>query len=271
MSAISSTHDVVNVTVHGGFRASAKDLSRFIPMEVKSLLASTQARHVIFTGHSAGGAVASLLYMHYISGEELVRNRNRSAMWMETEAHDSGGMESSTKFSCITFGAPPVSSVDLTKAFEGRGYGKERGIHVAIMNEHDLVTRADRAYLRSLVDMYRASYSLSPVPHDRSTAADTRQDSDLKQDKISIAQSTAAETHFPMPKPLLWPFGTRVLLKMELVKQNEGERKELKAFKLSQDAYSRLIFTKIAMHKRMAYGDRMEDILRGKLNGNESW
>lgn len=62
---------------------------------------------------------------------------------------------------CISFGAPPISLLPLTKPLPLRR-GRSKSLFLAFINEGDPVPRADKAYVRSLLDLY-----LSPLPPSR--------------------------------------------------------------------------------------------------------
>ena len=51
------------LTVHEGFLNSATRLSSLVARQLNRANKDTPGFHVIFTGHSAGGAVASLLFL----------------------------------------------------------------------------------------------------------------------------------------------------------------------------------------------------------------
>ncbi len=53
-----------DLTVHGGFINSAQRLLSLVTRQLITANKATPHLHVIFTGHSAGGAVASLLFLN---------------------------------------------------------------------------------------------------------------------------------------------------------------------------------------------------------------
>ena len=73
---------------------------------------------LILTGHSAGGAVASLLYAHMIaqnvSSELKVLAQCKLTHNMPPEG-SAEGIEDFKRIHCFTFGAPPVSLLPLRK------------------------------------------------------------------------------------------------------------------------------------------------------------
>lgn len=55
------------VYAHAGFLNSAEALMPTLSKHVKAAITNSLIKHVLFTGHSAGGAVASLLLAKYLS------------------------------------------------------------------------------------------------------------------------------------------------------------------------------------------------------------
>ncbi|KAE8420155.1 hypothetical protein BDV36DRAFT_281717 [Aspergillus pseudocaelatus] len=58
---------------HSGFLDSAKALEKAVSQRIKMYIRENASNysHVLFTGHSAGGAVASLLFLRYLAEESL--------------------------------------------------------------------------------------------------------------------------------------------------------------------------------------------------------
>jgi hypothetical protein len=94
---------------------------------------------LLIAGHSAGGAVAALLYSHMLS-------TSREA---ESELNILTGCFK--RIHCVSFGAPPVSLLPLTKPSKP---ALRKSIFLSFVNEGDPVPRADKAYVRSLLDLY---------------------------------------------------------------------------------------------------------------------
>ena len=90
------------------------------------------ADHVIFTGSSSGGAVASLLFYYF--------------------AFESNNCLGARKRSLITFGSPPVTAQNLTTRAEE--LDTVRSV-LAFVNEGDVVTRLCLGYIESLMHLYK--------------------------------------------------------------------------------------------------------------------
>lgn len=95
---------------------------------------------LLITGHSAGGAVAALLYAHMLSASREAQSELSSLTGCFRRVH------------CVTFGAPPVSLLPLQKP-EGR-QDLRKSIFLSFVNEGDPVARADKAYVRSLLELF---------------------------------------------------------------------------------------------------------------------
>lgn len=54
------------LSAHSGFLSSAKTLSPPVLRHISKLNQEGRIKHVIFTGHSAGGGVAALLYLKFL-------------------------------------------------------------------------------------------------------------------------------------------------------------------------------------------------------------
>ncbi len=62
---------------------------------------------------------------------------------------------------CVTFGAPPVSLLPLTKPEAPQ---LRKSLFLSFVNEGDPVTRADKAYVRSLLELFAAPPPSSQPP-----------------------------------------------------------------------------------------------------------
>ncbi|KIW02522.1 uncharacterized protein PV09_06320 [Verruconis gallopava] len=132
---------------HAGFLHVAKAMVQPVAARLRTLLEEDPSRglaSLLITGHSAGGAVAQLLYSHIVS--ELVESELTFLMSFFKRVH------------CITFGAPPVSLFPL-EAPKGKRHRKS--LFFALANEGDPVVRADKAIVKSLLKLYAV-----PAPSD---------------------------------------------------------------------------------------------------------
>ncbi len=102
----------------------------------------SRARYsLLITGHSAGGAIAALLYSHMLS----------TTAGAESELSILTGCFK--RIHCVTFGAPPVSLLPLSKPDTP---ALRKSLFLSFVNEGDPVARAEKAYIRSLLELYSA-------------------------------------------------------------------------------------------------------------------
>ncbi|KAJ5773797.1 hypothetical protein N7457_008693 [Penicillium paradoxum] len=132
---------------HSGFLSVARKMVAPVAAQLRSLLEEDPSRmsySLIFTGHSAGGAVASLLYLHLLSNSPGVQSPLTYLRGCFKHVH------------CVTFGAPPISLRPLQLSSTTR---TSKSMFFAFINEGDPVSRADKGYFLSLLDLY-----VSPAP-----------------------------------------------------------------------------------------------------------
>ncbi|KAL5398403.1 hypothetical protein PMIN03_012781 [Paraphaeosphaeria minitans] len=113
---------------HTGFLEAVKIL--ISPLAL-SLSAVERGSTLLFTGHSAGAAIASLLFAHLKS--------TKTSPLAETAA----GFDA---IHCIVFGAPPISTTPLPV------HGDERSNHqgslfLSLINDGDPIIKADMGYI----------------------------------------------------------------------------------------------------------------------------
>jgi len=121
---------------------AAKDWIKPIAARLRNLLQENPNRtqcSLLITGHSAGGAIAALLYSHMLSTSPEARSELNVLTGCFKRIH------------CITFGTPPISLLPLEKP---KTRAASKSIFMSFINEGDLVARADFAYVRSLLDLY---------------------------------------------------------------------------------------------------------------------
>ncbi|KAK8041097.1 lipase class 3 [Apiospora phragmitis] len=135
---------------HAGFLSAARKMVKPVATRLRQLLEEqpNRASHsLLITGHSAGGAVAALLYSHMLASSRGAASELNFLTGCFKRVH------------CVTFGAPPVSLLPLAKP-EGRPDLK-KSLFLAFVNEGDPVARADKAYIKNLLELFAA-----PVPND---------------------------------------------------------------------------------------------------------
>ncbi|KAK1655041.1 Alpha/Beta hydrolase protein [Colletotrichum phormii] len=136
---------------HAGFLAVARKMVKPVAARLRQLLEEDPGRaaySLLITGHSAGGAVASLLYAHMLATSPRAGSELNALTGCFKRVH------------CVTFGTPPVSLLPLKRPERAE---LRKSLFLTFVNEGDPIARADKAYVKSLLELYA-----SPAP---STAA----------------------------------------------------------------------------------------------------
>lgn len=126
---------------HAGFLNTARKMIKPVARRLQQLLAERPGREkysLLITGHSAGGAVAALLYCHMMSTAPEARTELRTLTGRFKRVH------------CVTFGAPPISLLPLAKPQRPE---LKRSIFMSFVNEGDPVVRAEKPYVKSLLEL----------------------------------------------------------------------------------------------------------------------
>lgn len=137
---------------------------------------------LLITGHSAGGAVASLLYSHMLS-------ITRAA---ESELSILAGCFK--RIHCVTFGAPPISTFPLTKPDDP---ALKKSLFFAFINEGDPIARAHPTYLRSLIDLYAKAAPKSPYA--QPLTAEKKQTSSLSLTALGSKSTSSLSVNLIRP------------------------------------------------------------------------
>ncbi|KAK4158740.1 Alpha/Beta hydrolase protein [Cladorrhinum sp. PSN259] len=231
------------VSAHSGFLNDARALSEIIEQRIRSAGQTTE--NLIFTGHSAGGAVATLLFLRF-----------RAAL-LGTER----------KVSCVTFGAPPCVSGVLEAEEED---GTERGVHLNIVNEFDMVSRIDGPYILSMVNLLRSMRGLDGL--------ELLPEKDGDQDEFGlkgVSTWSSEDTRvgscveggfWRFPPPRYSHVGKVVVLVTRL----EGEKQEevvTRTLELPREVLEGLLFCRLEVHKRITYAERVKMLEDDKVHG----
>ncbi|KAK4446873.1 mono and diacylglycerol lipase [Podospora aff. communis PSN243] len=171
---------------HAGFLGVARKMVAPVAKRLRQLLEEDPSRasySLLITGHSAGGAVAALLYSHMLSTSKAAMSELNTVASCFKRVH------------CITFGTPPVSLIPLQKPddMECRPQLK-KSLFMSFLNEGDPVARADKAYVKSLLDLFAA-----PAPGSTSTlvvgSGDKKKTPKEKSSKSSLGSSKSSKSN----------------------------------------------------------------------------
>ncbi|KAE8351979.1 alpha/beta-hydrolase [Aspergillus coremiiformis] len=229
---------------HSGFLNSAKALDNTVSHRMNEFIRLNRSRfyHILFTGHSAGGAVASLLFLRYLA---------------------QGSIYPSTRFSCITFGAPPVVTFPL---LESPTIDASSGVCLNFINEFDPVTRADGAYKHCLVDLIHSMYNQQPSLS-RSETSSTTVDSFTTDDSEKIWKGT----DWPVLPSFYSHVGPRIVLLLRAKSSLKETCLRLRAVEVPRSDFDRLLFCRVAVHRRVCYEERVGLIAQGEFNEKTGW
>lgn len=228
----------MTIRAHGGYLSGAKALIPKIEEEIgRQIDLDPGIEHVVFTGHSAGGAVSGLLFLYFA-------NRVRPYM-------------SFRKKSLITFGSPPVTTLDVTKLAKSLS---KVGLVLSFVNEFDMIPRADHDYIRSLLDLYRSSHGLQPIGQEAP--------SDMEPDQASL------DWQLPLPK---YHIIGDILLLRNIPQRIPDPRNDIDSdaatqtdqcqlcVKLSAREFSKLLFCDLSVHKGRIYLERVQALTGNKV------
>ncbi|KAI0431920.1 Alpha/Beta hydrolase protein [Xylaria sp. FL1042] len=141
--------DDVKNFCHAGFLSVARKMVAPVASRLRHILEEDPGRcahSLLITGHSAGGAIASLLYMHMLATSKAASSELNLLTGCFKRIH------------CITFGSPPVSLFPLQTPHR---HELRKSLFYSFVNEGDPVTRADKAYVKSLLELFAAP---APTP-----------------------------------------------------------------------------------------------------------
>ena len=184
--------------------------------------------------------------------------------------------DGSFRFSCITFGSPPMIRPSISsRSLSSHG----KTLVFNIINEFDVVTRADSNYILSLVNLYRSIYQMSSVREVNTL------DDGMMQDTKSIAayhlssDKDSTGSFWITPSATYNHIGERVVLHMQMCEgSSSGEsdddladKLELKAFSIEAQAFQKLLFCRVSVHRRIEYRKRIGLIAGGNFSGLNGW
>jgi hypothetical protein len=242
---------------HFGFLGVARAMISPVATRLKTLLQenpSRRAASLLITGHSAGGAIAQLLYMHMLS------EANTSELTYLTNFFK--------RVHCVTFGAPPVSLLPLQKPHSKR---LKNSIFFAFANEGDPVVRADTPVLRSLLRLLAA-----PAPSNASTSiVKPALKPSKKTGKVAIGKASSSHSSEPQLAPTAGPIwnipqttlslgGRLVLLRERL---GGSGKDDIEACQVSDDMFRDVVFGDPICHTMTLYASRVEILATKAVTG----
>lgn len=161
---------------HAGFLSVARKMISPVAARLRKLLEEDPGRSsysLLLTGHSAGGAIATLLYAH-------MKNQV-----MRSELSDLAGCF--RRIHCVTFGSPPVSLLPLTTTDADK-----KSLFLSFVNEGDPVARADMAYVKSLLELFAAPAPGKSKDKDGNKSKSSSSKSDKEKKRSSSSTSSVS-------------------------------------------------------------------------------
>lgn len=231
---------------HAGFLQISRSMIAPVAARLRNLLENhfpaRDPPSLILTGHSAGGAVASLLYMHMMA----IKPR------CESELNNLTGFFK--RIHCVTFGTPPVSLLPLQNP-PGKAY--QRNVFMAFANEGDVVVRADRSYMSTVVRIIAAP---TPLPPPKSSKSKPR----LKTSSKQAAEGNGYRPpRWNVPPSTLSNAGRLVLLR----EKPGDKRHSIEAVQVTDEDLRDVIFGDLAMHKIELYKRRIDQLAFAAVTG----
>ncbi|RMZ87829.1 hypothetical protein DV736_g4945, partial [Chaetothyriales sp. CBS 134916] len=259
---------------HSGFLKVAKAMVGPIAIRLRQLLQENPSRSacsLLLTGHSAGGAVAALLYSHMLSS--TVSSELSVLTGCFKRVH------------CVTFGAPPVSLLPLQKPDRAQARLR-KCIFFSLMNEGDPVVRAEKAYVRSLIDLLAC-----PNPHRADQchkcsyigttvgvlqASMSKLDLSLKPNPKKNDRTGRSYPHHHGKQKFWWDVPTAILsnagrlIVLRVPKGRQGKKAEEDAVTaniVSDEQLRKVIFGDPLMHSMGLYQERVEALAVRAVTG----
>ena len=256
---------------HAGFLYVAKKMIKPVAERLKVLLQENPARSncsLLITGHSAGGAVAALLYAHMMS-TKIQSELNYLTSFFK-------------RVHCVTFGAPPVSLRALKKPEDQR---HRKSLFYSFINEGDPIPRADKGVLRSLLKLYASpapapastlgsssgstyrSHSSSPPKCKSKYGLSSRL---AKPSKASLQTNNTNSTSsslpaWPIPPCSLSPAGRLVVLRQRVGTTHEDD---VEAVTVDEDMLKNIVYGDVAKHQMAVYKKRIEEVAVRAVTAN---
>ena len=241
---------------HAGFLSVARKMIRPVAARLRFLLEENPSRStcsLLMTGHSAGGAIAILLYAHMLA--ETVSSELNLLIGCFKRIH------------CITFGSPPISLLPLTKPDIPR---HKKSLFMSFINEGDPVPRADKAYIRSLLNLYASSAPGAECPLAKIPAVTScKKPKAAKSATVPVVAPTQWNWKWNVPPGTLSNAGRLVALREPPIKEL-GNEEDIIAEVTSDQELREVVFGDPVMHMMKVYAKRVE-ILATKAVTAKIW
>ena len=249
---------------HGGFLDVARKMVKPVAARLRQLLEDNPSRascSLLITGHSAGGAVAALLYAHMLS--ETTKSELNILTGCFKRIH------------MVSFGAPPVSLLPLAKPPNSERRLR-KSLFLSFVNEGDPVSRIEKAYFKSLLELYA-----SPAPKTTSNQALLASKTPASTSKLNLSLGLKKQEKRPKlpPRPasapsgeirpisnVVWTVPAATLsnagrIVVLRVPRNGGEE-DVRACITTDEQMRSVVFGDVMMHMMGPYARRIETLAK---------
>lgn len=278
---------------HAGFLDVAKKMVEPVADRLAQILQENPGRidaSLVITGHSAGGAVASLLFCHMLSQKwESPEHNAKKKNEQETRENKLRNLTGVFKrIHCVTFGAPPVSLLPLAKPENGEKRLR-KSLFMSFINEFDPVPRADKAYIKSLVELYASPAPKSTVDNIQASKLTSTSKLNLRLDYLGKGKkpdlgrpklpdrpktAPAPTKSHPQPSNIVWEVppatlcnaGRLVVLRLPYNNGAESEE-DVRACITSDEQLRKVVFGDPLMHQMRVYEKRIEILATKAVTG----
>ncbi|KAK3995600.1 Alpha/Beta hydrolase protein [Cladorrhinum sp. PSN332] len=231
---------------HAGFLSVARKMVTPVARRLRQLLEEDPMRasySLLITGHSAGGAVAALLYSHMLATSKQAESELNTVAGFFKRVH------------CITFGTPPVSIRPLTKPEDyHRRPQLKKSLFFSFVNEGDPVARADKAYVKSLLELFAAP--APPAVIDKKSRSKEGTSSSSRHS----SSSSAAKPVWKLPENKLSCAGRIVVLRSGDPKSRSKGRKKTVEERLNEGVVAQI--TSDEQLRKVIWGDPVAHVMR---------
>ncbi|KAF1831611.1 alpha/beta-hydrolase [Decorospora gaudefroyi] len=232
---------------HAGFLQVTKAMVAQVAAQLQQHPAFSERPSLLFTGHSAGGAVAAMLYSHMLSSS--------------VESDLTVLASHFASINCVTFGAPPLSLTPLPRRDHASG------VFLAFANEGDPVLRlSNGSYVKSLAKLMTAS----PPPASGPTPAAAQPVKVVRQSRGTrvIRQIVPAAPPTPWEELPLWPTPPAPLTNAgDVVLLRDEENGSAVASQVLHEDLREVIFGDLAQHTIEMYIRRVKEVAFAAMIG----
>jgi len=215
------------VAIHNGFLRVATSMASQVEQILQQKATSLDdpsTVDLVFTGHSAGGAVAALLFAHMLTPgmEEICSSKTATTPGEVLTYASTLGFHN---VHCITFGAPPI----FTPSHLLEQYLPASSLFISVINQGDPIPRTDKLYLHALVDLYA-----QPV-------------------------TGSTDQLWSAPPLTIFNAGTLVVLRIE---DEEQPELDVHAYCIQAQDVQGLLAVRLAMHKKRHYVEMVDAFVK---------